>query len=1365
MLIVRTVVAMLFLLPCTISLAGTLTPAIPDQLQPWKEWVLHGYDEEIFCTPRTDESSLLQCDWPGETVLQLNDSGGSFSQTWLVQHDRWIQVPGDLKHWPERVVINNKPALVISRQGMPHVWLEQGSYEISGEFSWKSIPEYVAVPSHSAIVNLTINNKRMPFPDLDEEGRIWLRSKKSKETKTEDRLTVQVFRLIDDRIPLKTEINIQLDVSGTPREVIFGPVLAAELFIPVSLTGALPARLEGDGRLRVQIRPGQWNLTLVARHIGPAANLLLDSPDDGFWPKEEIWAFNSHPELRVVEIEGVPAIDPLQTSLPPQWQNHPAYRVLDGESMAFKEIKRGDPQPAPDQLSLSRNIWLRFDGSGYTLQDAITGTKTTNWRLEMNSPVRLGRVEVDGQVQFITKDEKTGKSGVELRRGMLNLAADSEYEGNISNLPATGWDQDFQQVRANLFLPPGWKLIHAAGMDNINATWVKRWTLLDFFIVLILTLAIARLYSKSMAGLAFTALALMYHEPDAPRWIWLAILICVALLRHLPEGRFKKSVRLLQIVNILVLFVIAVPFSIQQLRVGIYPQLEKPWQAMTSLPETPQAPPQEAIYEEQLATAPMPDQVESLGGMTDRIVSEKMVMRAPVEQSLGGHEYAAKQEVAQYDPAMINQTGPGIPNWQWNIVPFSWSGPVRSGQQASFLFTGPKTNLILAFVRVILLALLSLGILGIQLRKGGGNAFTALKPLFVLTLVFLLTAITTPPQIHAGDIPSPEMFEELRNRLLEKEDCFPECTDISRMQVNITPDELHIRLRIEALTKAAVPLPGDARHWLPQQVLLNNEKVPGLFRTNNQLWLLVPPGEQSVELKGAIPRQNSLQLPLPIKPHKVECTAEGWTVEGIRDNNRPDNQLQFKRIVTKEATGDNAFETGVLPPFLLIERTFSLGLTWKITTQVKRLSPGGAAVVFSYPLLAGESVITEGIRVQDNQARINLDSDQNELHWESVIEKTGAIELRHAETDLWTEVWRVDASPIFHMETKGIPVIHHQQGNRWLPTWHPWPGEAVELAITRPAGVKGQTITIDRVHIEHNPGKRAADTTLTMTVRSSQGDQHAVTLPGQARLQEVRIDGRTLPIRQEDNRVTLPIRPGEQEIALKWTEDSGISTYYQSPGIDLGLNSVNAHIEVRLPGDRWPLFMGGPLMGPAVLFWSVVLIILLVSFGLRKTGLTPLRFHQWFLLGIGMSQGSLGAAMAVALWLIVLDLRHRVKPDMDKTKFNLMQIGIAALTAVALAALVVAVSQGLLGRPDMNIIGNGSDSGLLKWYQDQSANILPRAWVISIPMFVYRLAMLAWALWISFCLINLLKWGWKNYTEPVIWHRIEKKKTMKEQNL
>ena len=307
-------------------------------------------------------------------------------------------------------------------------------------------------------MSLTVNNEKIAFPNLDASGRLWLKRLPTEE-KIENRLKIESFRLIDDSIPSRVLLYFTLDVAGSAREITLGPLYDPEKFTPLSLDSPLPAKLEQDARMLVQVRPGRYSLSLNLRHTGPLHELSFRPPEDGFWPQQEIWSYRAQPDLRLVEIEGVPSIDPLQTSVPKDWQNYPAYRLLPGDTMRFKEIKRGDPQPAPDQLTLNRSLWLRFDGSGYTIQDTIKGKKNTNWRLEIDPAINLGRVAVDGSEQFITQRKGSDKAGVELRNGVLNLTADSVYQGKIAVLPATGWDHDFQQVKGRLYLPPGWKLL------------------------------------------------------------------------------------------------------------------------------------------------------------------------------------------------------------------------------------------------------------------------------------------------------------------------------------------------------------------------------------------------------------------------------------------------------------------------------------------------------------------------------------------------------------------------------------------------------------------------------------------------------------------------------------------------------------------------------------------------------------------------------------------------------------------------------------------------------------------------------------------------------------------------------------------
>lgn len=137
-----------------------------------------------------------------------------------------------------------------------------------------------------------------------------------------------------------------------------------------------------------------------------------------------------------------------------------------------------------------------------------------------------------------------------------------------------------------------------------------------------------------------------------------------------------------------------------------------------------------------------------------------------------------------------------------------------------------------------------------------------------------------------------------------------------------------------------------------------------------------------------------------------------------------------------------------------------------------------------------------------------------------------------------------------------------------------------------------------------------------------------------------------------------------------------------------------------------------------------------------------------------MSQAPLACVLLVVAWLLALGARRRIAPDLDQRLFNLMQVGLLLLTALAMVSLAVAISTGLLGHPDMQIAGNGSSSQLLKWYQDHSGAVLPRAWVLSVPMYVYRLLMLTWALWIPLTLLKLLKWGWESITLHALWHRL-----------
>jgi hypothetical protein len=174
-------------------------------------------------------------------------------------------------------------------------------------------------------------------------------------------------------------------------------------------------------------------------------------------------------------------------------------------------------------------------------------------------------------------------------------------------------------------------------------------------------------------------------------------------------------------------------------------------------------------------------------------------------------------------------------------------------------------------------------------------------------------------------------------------------------------------------------------------------------------------------------------------------------------------------------------------------------------------------------------------------------------------------------------------------------------------------------------------------------------------------------------------------------------------------------------------------------------------MGPAVIIWGILIVLILIAFGLGRVSLTPLNTWQWILLLVVLSQVPIQWALIVVGWLMLLGWRAKLATETTAFKFNLIQIGLVVLTLVALSTLFYAVKQGLLGYPEMHIAGNGSSAFLLNWYEDRTTGTLPQVWVISTPVWIYRILMLLWALWLAFALLRWLKWGWQCFSDQTLW--------------
>jgi hypothetical protein len=1342
---------------------------IPQPLRAWTDWVLRGHESERcpFLSgqpgqpgPTDRGNAATRCAWPSRLELDLGDESGRFSQRWQMFAAARVALPGGQNRWPLDVLVDGRPAPVVVVGTQPTVELEMGTHTVTGSFAWDALPEMLAIPPETGLVALQLRGRNIELPDRDAPGRLWLERRSAPEAGEASRIDVVVHRRVIDEIPLQLDTRIELRVAGRSREALLGSALPAG-FVPMALDSPLPARIDPDGRLRVQLRPGNWTLTLHARHDGPVEAIAPPtqgakaSPDgEAEWDAEEVWVFDARPQLRIVEVSGAAPVDPNQTTLPAEWRQLPAYLMESGSALQFEEKRRGDDDPAPDDLRLSRVWWLDFDGDGFTVTDRIAGSVRRSSRLEMRDPIELGRVAIDGSDQFITRVESSAGAGVEIPLGPIELSADSRVNDR-SALSAVGWDHDFQALSAELWLPPGWRLFHASGVDRATATWLNRWTLLDLFVVLITAMGVYRLWGTRWGVLAIAALAVGYTEPDAPRWLWLAVLIGEGLRRALPDGRFSRVIALYRALALGLLLLVFVAFGVEQLRVALHPVLEGSGRYLMSggaggyLSGRVEFPTNAVVAESEA--------VQGLGYVGDDRAGEapedsmKTAKRVVRSAPLAVAEPKSVHKRYRPDPQARITTGPGLPAWSWNHVTLSWSGPVDREQKLGFVLMPPWLVSLFGFLRVASMAALLLLLLGVEFGAGGsGFGWMRARGVAAAAIAALLVIGGASPS--RAEFPPKQLLDELRAGLLERPSCQPQCASIPRLRLEVERATLTLRLEVDAAADTAIPLPGGVRGWDPTAVDLDGAPARGLLRDERGvLWLRVSTGRHQVIARGPLPDRDSVELPLPLQPLRVEATSREWQVHGLREDGLAESALQLTR--EKRETSAK-LDPGELPPFLNVTRELRLDLDWQLHTVVRRATPGDTALLIEVPLLAGESVTSDQIRVRDGRAIVSLAPGEFTLAWTSQLEQSASLELRAPEDVAWTEVWALDVSPIWHVETDGIPPIHaDSDGGARLREWRPWPGESVRLDVARPAGVEGPTLTIDRSLLTVSPGLRSSDTTLTVQLRSSRGGRHAIALPEGASLQHVAIDGQQQPIRLEGNSVAVPIHPGAQTLAIGWRESRGFanSLLYRTPAVDLGTPSVNAQISLTPSVGRWILALGGTGMGPVVLFWSILVALAALALGLSRLPLTPLRFHEWLLLGVGLTQVPISAAAIVAVWLLVLGWRKERGTALPGRWFDLLQLALVALSGAALLALLFSIHRGLLGDPEMQIGGNGSTASLLRWYQDRASATPAQSWLFSVPLLVYRLAMLAWALWLAQALLRWLRWGWQCFTAGELW--------------
>jgi hypothetical protein len=279
----------------------------------------------------------------------------------------------------------------------------------------------------------------------------------------------------------------------------------------------------------------------------------------------------------------------------------------------------------------------------------------------------------------------------------------------------------------------------------------------------------------------------------------------------------------------------------------------------------------------------------------------------------------------------------------------------------------------------------------------------------------------------------------------------------------------------------------------------------------------------------------------------------------------------------------------------------------------------------------------------DNTVLVGLSAGEQTRTWNSSLKPEDHLSVRLPILPPRTEVWRFIVTPQWRVRFSSLPATLPENPNAtpWVFEYHPRPGETLDLTVTQPPAVAGRTLAIDRVHHYVNIGRRSIEESVQLHYRSTQGGRQNLSLPKDAIVTLIAVDGEPVAIRPEGGELALAVLPGEHSVDLTWRTSTGDSFAAKPGPVDLHTSASNVQTSLSLSPNRWPLFALGEGVGPAFLYWGELLVFLVVAIVLGRLSNSPLSIGEWLLLGLGLSTISWTVLLLVAVWLFAMRWRER----------------------------------------------------------------------------------------------------------------------------
>jgi hypothetical protein len=610
--------------------------------------------------------------------------------------------------------------------------------------------------------------------------------------------------------------------------------------------------------------------------------------------------------------------------------------------------------------------------------------------------------------------------------------------------------------------------------------------------------------------------------------------------------------------------------------------------------------------------------------------------------------------------------------------------------------------------------------------------------------LFLLYLLAFNTFSIAQSFPDSTILNELKTYTQIKDSCSDlSCNSINTFAVSqYDYPSAQIELSVSARKLNLMKLPLSPDEINIKSIQLDNKDWFLSQKNNNQFNVAIPEGNHLLTINFNI--KNNLSV-LSLSQNPQNFINKSSKIASFEQRNEG-FFLVFddlkKEIIKKDIVVENNLP---FSPLFIVSKEIQFSNEWHIKTTVSPL-PGITIIKpvdILIPLISKEKILTENIKYDDKNIAITMNNSP--VSWESSLTSINHLTESVLDKQNYIEALSItsDSNWLYSFTGKN-PNDINTNSLKWLL----WPKETITFDFEIPKVIPGDNINYSNLNIHANLTNNLFTYRHELVINTSLGGRTYFDIPKDYSLTELSINNKKINIANPKlTKIALDLNVGLNNVVFDLNKQADWNVLTSFPQIKFDKPIYNINYSLENFDNRWLLLTGGANINPELIFISVTIFVILMSLLCSKIP-SPLTLPSWIFILFGLAQTSTSIMLCLPLLLILLLFKNQLveySKNHYKT-YNFYQLILMVLSLIVILSLLTTLKTGLLDNPSVWLYHQNYQ---FNWFNEHQVETNP--WFISFDSSIYHFMMFAWAIFMAYKSINILKFIAKSIFQHEIW--------------